>query len=180
MNSNWLNKLTIYILILTGAFSFEKAFCQSYLQNGSFEAKTDCPQFWSEKGKDFKGQFWYSPTKATPDLYASCSEQCNNRENWIDAHVETNDDCYAGLILKQKNRDYTEYLQTKLTESLERGEFYKVRMKVYWAEKSRFGPVVPGVLLTSIPIESKKRHSLLLLMLNKPRSIWILFQKIGG
>lgn len=153
---NWLNKLIFNILILTGAFSFEKAFCQSYVQNGSFESKTECPVFWSENGEDFKGEFWYSPTKSTPDLFASCSEQCNNKNNWIDANVKTSDDCYAGLILRQKGKNYTEYLQTKLLEPLQQGNFYKVRMKVYWAEKSRYGPVVPGVLLTTIPIDSKK------------------------
>jgi hypothetical protein len=141
---------------LTGAFSFEKAFCQSYVQNGSFESKTSCPIFWSEKGEDFKGEFWYSPTKATPDLYSSCSQQCNNKTNWIDSDVKTTDDNYAGLILRQKGKSYTEYLQTKLLDPLEPGKLYKVRMKVYWAEKSRFGPVLPGVLFTSIPINSKK------------------------
>lgn len=141
---------------MTGAFSFEKAFCQSYVQNGSFESQISCPIFWSEKDEDFKGEFWYSPTKATPDLYSSCSDQCSNHSNWIDASVETNDDAYAGMILKQKGKNYTEYLQTKLLDPLEGGKFYKVRMKVYWAEKSRFGPIVPGVLFTSIPINSKK------------------------
>lgn len=156
LSLNWFNNIIIYILILTGAFSFEKAFCQSYVQNGSFESIVSCPQFWSEKGEDFKGEFWYSPTRSTPDLFSECSGQCNNKSNWIDANVKKSDDCYSGLILKQKGRDYTEYLQTELLEALERGKFYKVRMKVYWAEKSRFGPVIPGVLLTSIPIHSKK------------------------
>lgn len=155
LNSNWLSKLTLYILILTGAFSFEKAFCQSYVQNGSFESKIECPIFWSQKGEDFKGEFWYSPTKSTPDLYSSCSEQCNNKSNWVDASVKTNDDCYAGLILRQDNKNYTEYIQSKLIEPLEAGKLYKVRWKVYWAEKSKFGPVIPGVLFTSIPINSK-------------------------
>lgn len=153
---NWLSKLTLYILILTGAFSYEKAFCQSYVQNGSFESITSCPKFWSEKHEDFKGELWYSPTKATPDLFASCSKQCNNHSNWIDSDVETNDDGYAGMILKQKGKSYTEYLQTKLLDKLEGGKFYKVRMKVYWPEDSRYGPVVPGVLFTTIPINSKK------------------------
>lgn len=155
-NLNWLNKLAIYIFLLTGAFSLEKAFCQSYVQNGSFESSTTCPQFWSEKDEDFKGEFWYSPTKATPDLFSKCSEQCNNRANWIDAHVEVSDDGYAGMILRQKDKSYTEYLQTMLLEPMEAGELYKIKMKVYWPEKSRYGPVVPGVLLTSIPINSKK------------------------
>ncbi|MCB9188073.1 MAG: hypothetical protein H6599_02205 [Flavobacteriales bacterium] len=145
---------------MTGAFSFEKAFCQSYIQNGSFESKTDCPKFWSEKGDDFKGEFWYSPSKATPDLYSSCSEQCNNQSNWIDASVKTSDDCYAGMIMRQKDKSYSEYLQTKLTEPLVANELYKVRFKVYWAEKSRFGPVIPGVLLSTIPINSKKESNI--------------------
>lgn len=145
---------------MTGAFSFEKAFCQSYIQNGSFESKSGCPIFWSEKGDDFKGDFWYSPTKATPDLYSSCSDQCNTKTNWIDASVNTNDDGYAGLILRQQGKSYSEYLQTKLTEPLAANQLYKIRFKVYWAEKSKFGPVYPGVLLSTIPIESKKESNI--------------------
>lgn len=157
LNLSWFSKTFISILIFSKAFSFEEAFCQSYVQNGSFEINADCPRFWSEKGEDFKGQFWNSPTKATPDLFASCSEQCNTKQNWIDKKVETEDDGYAGMILKQKNKSYTEYLQTKLIEPLKESSLYKVSMKIYWPENSKFGPVVPGVLFTSIPIDSKKQ-----------------------
>lgn len=157
MSLHWLNKLTIIILILTKAFSYEKAFCQSYIQNGSFETYTECPVFWGELKVPFKGEFWYSPTEATPDLYSECSEQCNNHSNWIDTQVETSDTGYAGLILKQKNKDYTEYLQTALVEPLVKDEVYAVKLKIYWAEGSKFGPVYPGVLFSTIPINSKKK-----------------------
>lgn len=116
----------------------------------------ECPKFWSERSQNFKAQFWYSPTYATPDLFAKCSKQCNTRNNWIGNNVPSNDEGYAGLILKQDQKDYSEYLQTHLTAPLSKQELYKVKMKIYWPEHSRFGPVYPGVLLSSIPIDSKK------------------------
>lgn len=152
---------------MSKAFSSEKAFCQSYIQNGSFEFVKECPKFWSEKPGDFKGEFWYSPSKATPDLFAKCSEQCNTNNNWIDQSVETEDDGYVGMILKQKDKPYTEYLQTELLEALGTERLYKIKMKIYWPENSRYGPVYPGVLLSSIAIDSKKEsyiHSANVLM----------------
>ena len=155
LNSLWLNRLFVLILIFK-AFSYEKAFSQSYISNGDFEVISKCPQFWSERVKDFTVENWYSPTKSTPDVFSKCSEQCNHHSNWMDKNVKALSESYVGIITRQKGKDYSEYIQTKLSTDLIAGQFYKIKMDIYWPENSLYKPVKIGALLSESKISSSK------------------------
>lgn len=156
MNLHWLNRLFLILLLITKAFSNEKAFSQSYISNGDFELVNDCPNYWSEKSSDFRLDSWYSPTRATPDLFAVCSQNSGNRNNWMDSNIPFNSNHYVGIIAQQKDKDFSEYIQTKLTSSLIEGKFYSVKFDVFWPQKSDGSPVSIQVLLSKSKIYSKK------------------------
>ncbi|MFT7156398.1 MAG: hypothetical protein ACI8Q1_001408 [Parvicella sp.] len=151
----------IILLVCIEALSFERAFSQSHVSNGDFELLNDCPKFWSEKAKDFKVVNWYSPNKSTPDYFAPCSQQCNNSINWISSVDVKGKGNYVGVVLYRKDTEkYREYIQTKLIEDLIKGQFYSVRMKVYWPDKSSYVPEHINCLLSTIDIHSKSESKI--------------------
>ncbi len=156
LNLHWLNKIFLIILFFSKAFSFEEAFSQSYILNGDFEKIEGCPKFWSVKDSDFKVAHWYSPSKATPDYFSTCSESCNNENNWIQKNTKSTSSTYVGLITQQDRKNYSEYIQTKLSQPLEEGKFYRVKMDVYWPEGSKVKPVELEILMSQSKIYSKK------------------------
>lgn len=99
---------------------------------------------------------WYSPTKATPDVFARCSQNCGHMKNWMDPNVSYNSDHYIGIIAQQKGKDFSEYIQTKLSEKLVAGKFYRVKFDVYWPKNSDGIPSGLEILLTNSKISSKK------------------------
>lgn len=156
MSLLWLNRLLLILLFTTKAFSNEKAFSQSYISNGDFEIIGECPKFWSQKSSDFNLDNWYSPSKATPDVFAKCSENCNHIKNWMDESVPFSSENYVGLIIQQQSKNYSEYIQTELNLNLESGRYYRVKMDLYWPKKSDGRPVSIEVLLSASKIYSKK------------------------
>ena len=74
----------------------------------------------------------------------------------MDNNVPSTSDHYIGIITQQKGKDFSEYVQTKLTSKLIEGKFYRVKFDIFWPENSNGAPVSIQVLMSQAKVASKK------------------------
>lgn len=142
------------------------AFSQNLVSNAGFEQVSKCPPFWSEKQSDLTTTFWESPTTATPDNFTSCSKLSGVPQNWAGIMQAHSGEAYSGLIARRnygrstddkRSSTHREYLQTKLTSTLEKGAEYKVTYYVALAENCRLASDEIGAYFSkSKPASSSK------------------------
>jgi hypothetical protein len=157
-----------YFIIIFSCFLFiAKVKSQNLVPNPSFEIYEICPKNYTvESVKDFIPN-WVLPTKGTSDYFNSCSRfQVNVPNNFIGHMYAKDGQAYAGIILiekpsqdpiKTKEKDYREYLQTELNESLIKGKSYEVKFYYSIATYSTFAANNLGAYLSAEKI--KKRRS---------------------
>jgi len=110
------------------------------VSNNSFESKVYCPQGFTRSIDKFPIASWYSPNRATPDLYSTCNYLEFAASGSFASYLKAQDGKnFAGLILGGPNGgDYREYLSTQLKEKLRAGAFYDVVFYLRVAPKSKF------------------------------------------
>ena len=127
--------VSIIILLLSGI-----AFGQNMVKNGDFEDFKECPENITtsklETGLEVIPN-WVKPTDGTPDYYNSCAKSFKSRTgpNWIGSIEPQSGAGFMGFLLHD---EVNEYIQTELTEPLERGVTYTLTFYVAHADKSRF------------------------------------------
>jgi hypothetical protein len=117
----------------------------------------NCPELWSQRSSDFKLKGWWSPTKATPDGFHQCSQQCGTRENWLGGAVGHNEG-FMGIVIQSFNEraetNYREYIQTQLLQPLKKGITYTLTLRIYFPLKCKFITTDLGVVLSQVPLQS--------------------------
>lgn len=114
---------------------------QNLLYNGSFEDCFGCPD---EPGALKVCEYWSIPNHTTPDLFKRCSHATPYLEipyNFIGTQEPKSGSAYGGIILLEgsdRYRDYREYIQGELKETLQANTQYKVTFYISWAEYSNY------------------------------------------
>lgn len=107
---------------------------QNLVKNGGFEDYLQCPVKMSNLNKDAK--HWSAPTLGTTDYFNECSRtKLGIPMNFKGKQEPFEGAAYAGLYLFAPN-DYREYIQVPLTETLEKGSRYRLKLSLSLSEKS--------------------------------------------
>ncbi|WP_421805063.1 OmpA family protein [Flagellimonas sp.] len=118
-------------LVLT---SFSLGFGQNLVQNGGFEDYVSCPVKMSNLNKD--AEYWSAPTLGTTDYFNECSRtKLGVPMNFKGRQEPYEGAGYAGMYLYAP-RDYREYIQVPLTETLQKGSRYRLTLYISLSEKS--------------------------------------------
>lgn len=133
------------------------AVSQNLLENSSFEDKAYCPgNFNQQEIKTVKQ--WWQASEGTPDYFNVCSEKVGIPDNMFGTQPAKDGDGYIGLVTYSKgsNRNYREYLQTKLTRPLTAGEMVCIEMYVSAADYCCFVTDGFGAILSKNKIAHDK------------------------
>lgn len=145
-------KNIVSIIIIGLHFSLHS---QNLVNNGSFETKSYCPGNYNQQDlKTISG--WWQATEGTPDYFHACSEKVGVPNNSFGVQLAQEGEAYAGLVTYSStgNRNYREYLQTKLQRPLSEGEMVCVEMYVSAADYCNFVTDGIGLLLSKVKAES--------------------------
>ena len=109
-------------------------FGQNLVQNGGFEDYVSCPVKMSNLNKD--AAYWSAPTLGTTDYFNECSRtKLGVPMNFKGRQEPYEGSGYAGMYLYAP-RDYREYIQVPLTETLQKGSRYRLTLFISLSEKS--------------------------------------------
>ena len=118
---------------------------QNLIKNPSFEKLNACP--------DVMGAFddvaydWHKPSRGTTDCFSACSETMPIGENFIGYQNAFEGNSYAGIYLYAQ-KEYREYISTKLLSNLEKGKTYIISFMVSKAENTEYAIDEFNVLFT--------------------------------
>ncbi len=116
---------------------------QDLILNASFERCNLCPTKLGSFDQDVI--HWTSPTLGSTDYFNSCSPLMGTPENFNGKQPAHDGTAYAGFYLFAPD-DYREYVQTRLTNTLEENREYKLTFFLSRAEGSDFAIKDIGVL----------------------------------
>ncbi len=107
---------------------------QGLVVNGDFEEFRSCPIDFNQSNL-FSISNWMQVGIGTPDYFNACSRQVGVPKNVFGNEPAHSGAGYAGLILfSVKDKEYREYLYTKLTSKLKKGDMVCVEAFVSCAE----------------------------------------------
>jgi outer membrane protein OmpA-like peptidoglycan-associated protein len=141
------------VLVLTFSFSYS----QNLVKNGGFEEFVSCPVKMSNLNRD--AEYWSAPTLGTTDYFNECSRtKLGIPLNFKGKQEAYEGSAYAGLYLYAP-KDYREYIQVPLTETLEKGSRYRLTLFLSLSEKSDGAVKDMGAVFAEKPMSiHTKRH----------------------
>jgi outer membrane protein OmpA-like peptidoglycan-associated protein len=165
---------------------------QNLVVNGSFEEKAYCPaNFNQQQMKSVTG--WSQLNEGTPDHFHRCSEKVGVPNNMFGKQEALDGDAYIGMaVYSPTQRNYREYLTSKLSRPLAAGELVCIEMYVSTADFSKYVTDDIGIVLSNERLKQERnqvvsmRCSLMNPMLNMLDAYndWILisdvYQAQGG
>ena len=137
-----------FSLILSVIFASLILQSQNLVLNPSFEDFHSSPNALANYNQFVKK--WSRATIGSPDYFNSCSEKMNIPETYQGFQNVRFGNGYSGIhtYVKVKNRSYREYIIGSLSETLIKGEKYKVSYYINLADKSKFSIKSIDVLFT--------------------------------
>ncbi len=130
--------------------SFYTVHSQNLVINGSFEEHFDCPKEMGSLSQNLKSLI--APTNGSTDYFHECGSDIMGVPQNFNGFQEAFDgNAYAGLYLYSPN-DYREYIQLKLSKTLEKGKTYKVSFRLSLAEKSGLSIMEVSSLFCAEPL----------------------------
>lgn len=144
-------------LVILLFFSYGYVSSQNLASDGSFENYKRCPQNLIGQTSEFMLKEWTIPTQGTTDYFNRCSKIKNAAsvpDNQVGHQEALTGNGYIGLRYR-KSGDYSEYIQSELSETLLGGEEYYVEFWISLAEFSTYGRSQLGAYFSAIPINNK-------------------------
>ncbi|CAN5257509.1 hypothetical protein BH09BAC5_BH09BAC5_19580 [soil metagenome] len=142
-----MKKLVVLMFLIS---SIANLYAQGNLvPNPSFELNSGCP---AAPAQLYLTNDWKNPTTASPDYYDTCSAIVGVPDNLIGSQMAHSGKAYAGSIIFEGN--YTEYIQSQLTDSLKFGKSYCVEYFVSLAGGSEFASIGPQAYFSNDSIRS--------------------------
>ena len=141
---------------------FSTVFCaqevENLIHNGGFEDFVECPVKMSNLNKDTK--YWNAPTLGTTDYFNVCSKtKLGIPMNFKGKQETLEGDGYIGLYLFAP-KDYREYIQVPLMESLQKGHRYRLSLSLSLAEKSDGAVMDMGAVFSEKPLSVHTKRQL--------------------
>ncbi|MCL6272567.1 OmpA family protein [Muricauda sp. 2012CJ35-5] len=160
-----------YILTnLTLLLFFYTAVAQNLVHNGGFEDFVECPIKMSNLNGDT--EHWSAPTLGTTDYFNECSKtKLGIPLNFKGKQEAYEGVAYAGLYLFAP-KDYREYIQVPLKETLKKGHRYRLSLSLSLSEKSDGAVMDIGAVFSQKPlsIHTKRQLSNAVLASNQTRT----------
>lgn len=123
---------------------------QNLVHNGGFEEYSSCPVKMSNLNRD--AAYWSAPTLGTTDYFNQCSRtKLGVPMNFKGKQEPYEGAAYAGLYLFAP-KDYREYIQVPLTETLQKGSRYRLTLFLSLSEKSDGAVMDMGAVLSDRPL----------------------------
>jgi len=111
---------------------------QNLLKDPSFELYKICPSNYNQQSLN-QLENWEQPAKGTPDYFNTCSNKMNVTRNIFGNQETFEGEGYVGLVtFSPSQRNYREYLQTKLSRPLQAGELVCASAQVSAADLNRY------------------------------------------
>lgn len=128
-------KACAFLLILLSALP---VVAQNLVRNGSFEDKVYCPSNFNQTQLNLVKE-WIQPTGATPDYFNACSKKAGVPRNMFGEQEAREGDGYLGIVTyTPSQRNYREYVQTKLSRPLKSGELVCVEYHISPGDGARY------------------------------------------
>jgi len=151
--------LPIFLTVFIWQFSFcIFSFSQSNLvENGNFENYTSCPTSVNQINYAVP---WFNPTQGTSDYYNACFTvggfSVDVPQNWIGFQNARTGMGYSGIAVfpAQNPPSYREYIEVKLSDSLQSGTKYYVSFYVSLADSVRYATDAIGAYFSNDSIYS--------------------------
>lgn len=121
-----MNKALLFLLV---SLTFRLA-AQNLVPNPGFEIRTGCP---SGPGQCTMAEGWFSVNAATPDYFNDCSNamEYGTEFNEKGGQIPHSGHAYMGFVSEDLHRNpYYEYIGTRLTDPLNAGQTYCIRIYV--------------------------------------------------
>lgn len=154
-----MKKPLLYIVFF---FASVFGYAQNLVPNPSFELFSECPDT-SSLGISAASD-WYNPTGYSPDYFNSCDVRLfyshGVPQNWYGYQTAKTGVAYAGTIAKYGSGDQREYIQAKLTDTLQVGKNYLVSFFVALADSSPYAVNNIGAYFSSAPVLSSNSNPL--------------------
>lgn len=151
----------LYLIILSSFFSLS----QNLVQNPSFELTNSCEYEHSRFQFQVKG--WSVPNTGTADIFNRCNTRPTTGvpRNFAGFQEPKSGDNYAGIYVfvfndNRKNLEYSEYLQTKLITTLQKGKKYRLEFYVSLAEISNFSGIGLDAAFTNKEIKKRNPYGI--------------------
>lgn len=131
---------------------------QNLVHNGGFEDFVECPIKMSNLNKD--AEYWSAPTLGTTDYFNECSKtKLGIPMNFKGKQEAYEGNAYAGLYLFAP-KDYREYIQVQLTETLKKGHRYRLNLSLSLSEKSDGAVMDIGAIFSEKPLSIHTKRQL--------------------
>ncbi len=151
-------RFTYILTNLTFTLFFSTVVAQNLVHNGGFEDFVECPIKMSNLNKD--AEHWNAPTLGTTDYYNECSRtKLGIPMNFKGKQEAYEGNAYAGLYLFAP-KDYREYIQVPLTETLKKGHRYRLNLSMSLAEKSDGAVMDLGAVFSQKPLSIHTKRQL--------------------
>lgn len=145
--------VSIAVFALSGT-----ALSQNLVRNGGFEDFVECPVKMSNLNRD--AEFWNAPTLGTTDYFNECSRtKLGIPMNFKGKQEAFEGSGYAGLYLFAP-KDYREYIQVPLSETLEKGHRYQLNLSLSLSEKSDGAVMDMGAVFSDKPLSIHTKRQL--------------------
>jgi len=140
--------VSLIVLLLFSVPYFVGA--QNLVINPSFEYYVDCPVKLGNLEQDVEN--WNMPTLGSTDYFNGCSTAMGTPKNFNGQQPADFGVGYVGLYMYAPN-DYREYIEGKLSSTLQKGEVYEMTFYVSLAERSDFAVKEFGIRFTEFPVQ---------------------------
>ncbi len=162
-----LNILYVFIIFLFFSTTCVNIYGQELIINGSFEMNLRCP----EGVNDLDACIGWTQSSAnrSSDYFCSCAlygdaKSVNVPDNTFGYQYPNSGNCYVGLSLSDVEKNYREYIQTKLVKKLVANEKYRLSFYVSLADSSEnYCPLINACfsneyILPEIRAKNKYEH----------------------
>jgi OOP family OmpA-OmpF porin len=149
MNLPWTVDRRLWTLALLLSFTPTFIHGQNLVPNPSFESYTSCPGSFHKSPGQFQLPGWTSPTIGTPDHFHVCSEgDADVPYNWAGVADAEEGNGYAGLFVWMNEKNYREYLQSKMAEKLIKDSIYHIQFFYKLSSYSKYSIDRIGIFLS--------------------------------
>jgi OmpA-OmpF porin, OOP family len=152
-------KTCIFILaIFWTNFALAQTKSQNLVANGSFEEKAYCPSNFNQQQLKSVSS-WSQLNEGTPDHFHRCSEKVGVPKNIFGYQEAQEGDSYIGMaVYSPSQRNYREYLTSKLVRPLLAGEMVCIEMYISTADYSKYVTDDFGLILSNEKLKQDRNQ----------------------
>lgn len=147
-----------FYFILLFSLSWCLSLAQNLVPNASFEEKTFCPSNFNQHQLKTIVD-WSQLNEGTPDYFNACSDKAGVPNNMFGTQSAQDGEAYIGMaVYSPTQRNYREYLTTKLSRELHAGELVCIEMWISTADYSKYVTDGIGLVLSKDRLKQERNQ----------------------